>query len=117
MELYWSDKALAFKVHMKENQVLKYLNEGSCHTSSCFKSIPHGIHRRLSVLTSLTPENEDTLFNELYPEHHTKALELADKIESTVDLLFSALASAGFGDIYQHTNNSSNFVISTGLPG
>jgi hypothetical protein len=49
-------------VHLKENQVLKYLNEGSCHTSSCFKSIPHGVLRRLSRCE--------------YPEHK-KALEHA----------------------------------------
>jgi hypothetical protein len=76
MELYWRDKALAFKLHLKENQVLKYLNEGSCHISSCFKSIPHGVLRRLSILTSITPENKDKPLNELYPEH-TKALEHA----------------------------------------
>jgi hypothetical protein len=76
MELYWRDEALAFKVHLKENQALKYLNEGSCHTSSCFKSIPHGVLRRLSILTSMTPENKDKPLNKLYPEH-TKALEHA----------------------------------------
>jgi len=76
MELYWRDDDLKFKVHLKPNQKLKYLNKGSRHTSPCFKSIPSGVIRRLSILTSLTPENENVPINELYPEH-TKALEIA----------------------------------------
>ena len=76
MEMYWKGEQLTFKVHMKENQVLKYLNKGSAHTSACFKSIPHGVLRRLSMLTSITPENKDTPLNHLYPEH-TRALEHA----------------------------------------
>jgi hypothetical protein len=52
------------------------LNKGSCHTSACFKSIPSGVIRRLSILTALTQENENVPINELYPEH-AKALEIA----------------------------------------
>jgi hypothetical protein len=81
MELYWCDDDLKFKVHLKPNQKLKYLNKGSCHTSACFKSIPSGVIRRLSILTSLTPENENVPINELYPEH-TKALEIAPPPDS-----------------------------------
>jgi hypothetical protein len=77
MELFWREEKLNFKVHLKENQVLKYLNEGSTHTSACFKSIPHGVLRRLSILTSITPKNQDKRLNELYPEH-TRALEQAN---------------------------------------
>jgi hypothetical protein len=76
MELYWRDDDLKFKVYLKPNQKLKYLNKGSRHTSACFKSIPSGVIRRLSILTSLTQENENVPINELYPEH-AKALEIA----------------------------------------
>ena len=61
---------------MKENQELKYLNEGSAHTKATFKSIPSGVLRRLSVLTSLTPETENEPLNKLYP-FHAAALEEA----------------------------------------
>jgi hypothetical protein len=78
MEMYWreEDETLQFKVHLKENQVLKYLNGGSAHTKHVFKSIPYGVVRRLTVLTSITPENENVPINELYPVH-TAALENA----------------------------------------
>ena len=74
IELYWRELELKFQVHMKANQELKYLNEGSAHTNATFKSIPSGVLRRLSVLTSVTPETENTPLNKLYP-HHARALE------------------------------------------
>ena len=76
MELYWRESALEFRVHLKPNQQLKYLNRGSTHTSACFKAIPSGVIRRLTSLTSMTEENADKRINELYPEH-AKALENA----------------------------------------
>ena len=78
MEMYWreEDETLQFKVHLKKNQVLKYLNRGSAHTKAVFKSIPYGVVRRLTILTSITPENENVPINELYPVH-TAALENA----------------------------------------
>jgi hypothetical protein len=51
MEKYWREESLEFKVHLKPNQQLKYLNVGSAHTDACFKSITSGIIRRLSILT------------------------------------------------------------------
>ena len=54
---------------MKENQELKYLNEGSAHNNATFMSIPNGVCRRLSVLTSATPETENEPLNKLYPQH------------------------------------------------
>ena len=77
MELYWREDALKFRVHLKDNQILKYLNLGSTHTQATFKSIPHGVIRRLTILTSPTPENEDLPINEIYPLH-TAALERAE---------------------------------------
>ena len=76
MELYWRENELKFQVHLKENQLLKYLNQGSTHTKATFKSIPHGVLRRLANLTSVTPETENKRLNELYPDH-CKALENA----------------------------------------
>ena len=53
MELYWRDNELKYKVHLKENQLLTYLNQGSTHTNTMFKSIPYGVLRRLSNLRLL----------------------------------------------------------------
>ena len=79
MEIYWQEEELKFKVHLKENQLLKYLNKGSTHTNATFHSIPSGVLRRLSSLTSATPENENKRLNLLYPGH-TEALERAELI-------------------------------------
>jgi hypothetical protein len=44
MEMYWSPEGnLQFRVHLKENQVLKYLIRGSTHTETCFAAIPTGV--------------------------------------------------------------------------
>ena len=44
MELHWNDKGkLNYRVHLKPNQQLKYLNRSSTHTNPCFKAIPHGV--------------------------------------------------------------------------
>jgi hypothetical protein len=52
MELFLSvSGALNFRVHLKENQHLKYLNRGSTHTRAVFASIPHGVLQRLATLT------------------------------------------------------------------
>ncbi len=41
MEMYWSPKStLQFRVDLKENQALKYLNHGSTHSKACFAVIP-----------------------------------------------------------------------------
>ena len=68
-ELYWKDNALQFRVHMNKNQQLKYLNQGSAHTQSCFKAIPHGVMTRLAKLTTRSAENENTPIDVLYPKH------------------------------------------------
>ena len=78
MELSWRDKALAFKVHMKGNQVLKYLNKAVAtplHASNP-SHMAYSEVRRLSILTYMTPENKGKPLNKLYPEH-TKALKHA----------------------------------------
>ena len=71
MEMYWRKDDLKFQVHLKENQLLKYLNFGSAHTLACPKSIPSGVLRRLALLTSINPETQDKKMDELYPLHIT----------------------------------------------
>jgi hypothetical protein len=78
MEMYWSPEGnLHFRVHLKENQVLKYLNCGSTHTNACFASIPTGAMKRLASLTTRTVKSELTMMDKLYPAH-AKALKKAN---------------------------------------
>jgi hypothetical protein len=77
MQMFWTEnEELNFKVHLKPNQELKYLNRGSNHTKATFKAIPHGVLSRLAKLTTMTEENKNTRMNALYPEH-AAALEKA----------------------------------------
>ena len=69
MELYWRENELNFRIHLKPNQQLKYLNKGSTHTNATFKAIPNGVLKRLANLTSANPETENKRLNELYPQH------------------------------------------------
>jgi len=71
-ELYWDkNENLAFRVHMKTNQQLKYLNKGSAHTRACMKAIPHGVLNRLGKLTTVSSTNEQMTIDQLYPDHAT----------------------------------------------
>jgi hypothetical protein len=55
MQMLWTEnEELNFKVHLKPNQELKYLNRGSNHTKATFKAIPHGVLSRLAKLTTMT---------------------------------------------------------------
>jgi hypothetical protein len=76
MEFFWRSKDLNFRVHMKPNQLLKYLNKGSAHTPDCFKAIPHGVLRRLVSLTTANPQTKNVPLNKLYADH-CRALESA----------------------------------------
>ena len=77
MEMYWNDMHdLKFKVHMKPNQVLKYLNSDSTHMPSTFRAIPNGVLQRLSKLTSKNHKLDNTKVNEIYPKH-AAALKIA----------------------------------------
>jgi hypothetical protein len=78
MEFYWDDNnELNYRVHLKENQVLKYLNRGSNHPKACFKAIYTGVSKRLAKLTKVTAESADKKLDELYPKH-AEALEAAN---------------------------------------
>jgi hypothetical protein len=87
MEMYWSPEGnLQFRVHLKENQVLKYLNHGSMHTNACFAAIPTGVMKRLAYLTTRTKESELMRMDELYPVH-AKALKKANLAPDTFPTL------------------------------
>ena len=91
MELLWSSKGeLQFQVHLKPNQELKYLNDGSAHTKACFKAIPNGVYKRLAKLTTITEENKDKKLDELYPKHF-KALRKAKLVTKEVPTLQAEL--------------------------
>jgi ABC-type oligopeptide transport system substrate-binding subunit len=66
-------------VHLKENQVLKYLNCGSTHTEACFAAIPTGVMKRLASLTTRIDKSESIRMDELYPMH-AKALQTANLV-------------------------------------
>ena len=77
MEMYWNLRGeLRFRVHLKPNQKLKYLNNDSTHLPSTFRAIPSGVLNRLSKLTSKSQSLEDTKLDKAYP-HHAKALQIA----------------------------------------
>ena len=70
MELFWSEtNDLQFRVHLKPNQQLKYLNIGSAHTASCFRAIPEGVCQRLAKLTTPTNKNKHLPLDSTYPKH------------------------------------------------
>ena len=83
MELYWKQDELNFRIHLKPNQQLKYLNNGSTHTNATFRAIPHGVMKRLANLSSANAETENKRLNELYPKH-AAALEKAHLIKPSL---------------------------------
>ena len=77
MEMFWSKRGdLQFRVHLKANQQLKYLNRGSKHMEVCFQAIPSGVLRHLATLTTETEESKIKWMNELYPSY-AEALKVA----------------------------------------
>ncbi len=78
--MYWSlEGNLQFRVHLKDNQVLKYLNRSSTHTEACFAAIPAGVMKRLASLTTRTDKSELMRMDELYPAY-AKALQTANLV-------------------------------------
>ena len=70
MELFWArNSQLRFRVHLKPNQHLKYLNADSTHTRACFRAIPTGVCHRLAKLTTATRYNKHRSMDQLYPKH------------------------------------------------
>ena len=66
LEIFWDSKGtLQFKVHLKENQKIKYLNFGSSHTKCCMKAILLGVFNCLAKLTSPTSSNIDQQINQI----------------------------------------------------
>ena len=91
MELVWlANEQLGFRVHLKDNQQLKYVNRGSSHPSHVFKAIPNGVTKRLATLTSKELAGDNQTIDAVYPEH-TKALRhagLAPKTFPTMNELW-----------------------------
>jgi hypothetical protein len=89
MEMYWSPEGvLQFRAHLKENQVLKYLNHGSTHTGACFAAIPAGVMKRLAAsLTTRNDKSELMRMEELYPAPHAKALQTANLVPNIFPIL------------------------------
>ena len=92
MEMYWdSTGTLRFRVHLKDNQQLKYLTAGSSHPAHVFKAVRTGVLGRLARLTSATPTALTTPLDELYPEH-AAALSAAGIVNDQFPTLRSELA-------------------------
>jgi hypothetical protein len=80
MEMYWSPEGnLQFRVHLKENQVLKYLNRGSTHTEACFAAVPTGVMKRPASLITRTDKLESMRMDKMYPMH-AEALQTANLV-------------------------------------
>jgi hypothetical protein len=60
MEMYWTqEKELNFRVHIKPNQTITYLNSQSNHPGFVLKAIPSGVIQRLTKLTSVNEMNKN----------------------------------------------------------
>ena len=75
-------------MHLKPNQLLKYIDKGSTRTNSCFSSITHSVIWRLTTLTSITQENQSIQINKLYPKH-VSALKKAGLINKPYKISYS----------------------------
>ena len=70
ISIFWNfHNGLSFKIYMKPNQKLKYLNKGSCHTNKCFEAISNGVFGRLSKLTTKCEKTMNSRLDKLYPDH------------------------------------------------
>jgi hypothetical protein len=106
MEMFWSTKgSLHFRVHLKPNQQLKYLNNGSAHTKACLKAILAGVCNRLAKLTTINEENHNLPLNKLYPQHF-KALSNANLLFEEPPTLTKELERIKLEDILKQENNN-----------
>jgi hypothetical protein len=93
MEMYWNSQGqLLFRVHLKPNQQLLYLNRGSSYTLSCYRAIESSVMGRLAKLTSATAATLGCPMHQLYPEH-MKALQHAGLSGSHLPTLKQVLDS------------------------
>ena len=78
--MIWNkQERIKFRVYSKPNQLIKYDNNGSCHTKHCLKAIPWGLMGRMAKLTSKTETNKGKKLNLLYPAH-AEALRKAELV-------------------------------------
>ena len=84
LDMYFSIMGkLRFRVHLKPNQTLKYLNQESTHTKSCIRAVRQGVFNRLVKLTSTTRSTLSSRMNTLYPDH-CRALAVAGLLPDEV---------------------------------
>jgi hypothetical protein len=87
MELFWQeDDSLAFRVHLKPNQKLQYLNMDSTHTKPCLKAIPNGVLNRPAKPTTPLPTLADKSLDKIYP-HHLEKLHQAGLLSKPIPTL------------------------------
>ena len=90
---------LQFKVHLKANQELKYLNRESTHTRCCIRAVPCRVFNCLAKLTSCTRKSMNSKMDELYPDH-CRALEKAGLLPADIPKLKDIL-----GEIKESDND------------
>ena len=67
MEFYWDvNSRLKTRIYQKPNQALKYVSQGSMHTSQCLQAIPHRVFPWLAKLTSKNEKLCNTPVNKIY---------------------------------------------------
>ena len=75
---------------MKQNQQLKYLNKGSCHTPACFKATPYIVFQQLGKLTTLNEDMADMSLEDFYPIY-IDALKKANLLSENIPTLKETL--------------------------
>ncbi len=77
IKLSWNkDNCLNFNVHMKPNELVKYLNTHSHHHCHHKSAVLSGVELQLALLTTMTPENANLSISIIYPDKH-EALQTA----------------------------------------
>ena len=60
---------MKFRITLKPNQQLKYLNRSNTHLLHVFRAVPNVITKHSTQLTSITLINENRTIDKLYPGH------------------------------------------------
>ena len=67
--LFNDDNSLDFKVHVKPNVKIKYVNSTLQNAKSVIEEVPRGVMERLTKLTIMNERRLNMKINELYLEH------------------------------------------------
>ena len=71
---------LDFKVHLKPNSKIKYVNKTSDHLKLVIKEVKNGVLERLCKLTTMNEARRKIKIENMYPEH-VRALREADLLQ------------------------------------